>query len=297
MQTSVRRNQPSVKPNGKPSAKPSVAPSSSEPDKVPLLLYSTSGPNNLLTWKKEITVSSEKMFGRLASIFETNKVYVPKAVKLPAAPFTAENDPFGTKARKLMRKIDKREDSIQKLEENQYPFSAYLWSKLSPPSQQVIKAFKFKPLRMPSAAVNDANASDNEEVEGHADSDGDADDDADASESSDSDSVSSTGSDDSTSAAAIEAMPVTWRSYKKSNHHPLILWRLILATHTGSLTGSAPTDAINALRRYVNLRQRPDQTTDNYKELVDNAIVGMDCTILPKIPEVLLAAMYIDNLE
>lgn len=264
---------------------------SSETDEVGLLMYSTTGSNNFLPWKKSLASKCEREFGRLASLITTNRAYVPAEVELPTTPFTPENDPFGIQLRTLMKKVEKREDAIQKLEEKHYPMSAYMWSKLSTASQSVVMSYKPKTLVVPhDVPVPDDDLSDAGSV-------------APADEGSDSDDsdTSSTVSIAATVAAAhasdVETLPIRWRSYVDSAHHPLILWRLIIATHSGSLTGSVITDAVNALKRYVNLRQRPDQTTDSYKEHVDNAIINMASTVLPKFSEELRAAMYIDNLD
>jgi len=96
--------------------------------------------------------------------------------------------------------------------------------------------------------------------------------------------------------ADSEAEPLTYVVFERTNN-PFELFQLIEATHIGSLIGSAVPDAVNALKRLVYLHQKPEQSTDAYKEQLDNAIISANCTDLPKFSQALLAGLYIAGLD
>ena len=93
-----------------------------------------------------------------------------------------------------------------------------------------------------------------------------------------------------------EVEPLTYVVFERTNN-PFELFQLIEATHIGSLIGSAVPDAVNALKRLVYLHQKPEQSTDAYKEQLDNAIISANCTNLPKFSQALLAGLYIAGLD
>lgn len=229
----------------------------------PMLTYATQGANNFYVFRKEGTVHfmAKPEIGHLASFMKTGEMYEPEEIVIPdASELTEQKDPLGLKKRKLFKDVDRREAIIAKMKEAWPSFSAQLWALCSAPSQAAIKAY-VPPLIGP----------DN-------DPDGDFDE---------------SGDDDSDSE---KPDPLTYVNFEKTNN-PFLLWKLIEATHVSSLVGSAIPNAVSALKKYANLHQKPEQSTDSYMEAVEIALIAMKNTCLPSFPKSIQAGMYIAGLD
>jgi hypothetical protein len=78
---------------------------------------------------------------------------------------------------------------------------------------------------------------------------------------------------------------------------PLMLWQRIVATHASSESGNPAMDKQESRRRYAALRQRPDESTSDFKQRTDECLHIMEAVAQSVPPAEDIALDFLDRLD
>ena len=235
--------------------------SSREPRLPQKLRHSTEGPTNWVPFKKEAIIYFEAKYGNAGTFIRTGQLWEPPAVPDPLpGELDAENDPHGIKKRIYFKKLEIHESLKSATLDQNVPMSAELQSLCSLPSMEAVKAYV--PLPALADDSDDEHESDDEDEQ----------------------------------VPGPEPEPLTYANFTLSRN-PVQLLRMMEATHSGAIGGSFVDDAIAAIKRYVNLSQSPSESTDQFKERTDNAIIGLESAGVSLFSQQLLAGFYVTALD
>jgi len=108
---------------------------------IPELVILTHGsPNNLLDFRKKLSVYAMRVFKDLGEMIELEQYYVPTAIQIPPAEeFEEANDPGGLKQQLLSEQIKQRQRIISEMEQNRPALYAVIWGQHSYESEEAIK--------------------------------------------------------------------------------------------------------------------------------------------------------------
>ena len=264
--------------------------------------------NNFVVWEKLVILFLVATFGLYGSFAEHNRHWVPPMVDIPAIPYTAANDPMGLRRKLLEEELKDLQAAVAKRATVFPKMSAVLWSLVGTNSRSAIKGYRPPATLASSGEESDSSSSDDESESSSLD------DEPDPSGYEVTDVGFETQAQDGAEPAAAkpavvegplpypvrlhvpDAGPITYANWK-AGKDPLVLWRLIVATHRGAATGSAVTDAVQATTRYAAMRQGAQESTADFKERVDAALLAIKASGLPLPSKRLQAAIYIEALN
>jgi hypothetical protein len=105
-----------------------------------LVILNHGSPNNLLDFKKKLSVYALRTFRDLGQMIELEKYYVPPVIAIPPAEeFEEAKDPGGFKKLILTEEIKARQRIIADMEQSRPALYAVIWGQLSCESEEAIK--------------------------------------------------------------------------------------------------------------------------------------------------------------
>jgi hypothetical protein len=117
-----------------------TAPSSKRSTIPELVILNHGSPNNLLEFRRKLSIYAMRTFKDLGQMIELERYYVPPVINIPPAyEFEEDNDPGGFKKLILTEQIKARQRIISDMEQSKPALYAVIWGQLSYESEEAIK--------------------------------------------------------------------------------------------------------------------------------------------------------------